>query len=368
MRDSKDLASFTYYRGRVALHSILKALGVGRGDSVITQAFTCVAVPEAIMATGAKPIYVDIEPYGFNMNYKDLEKKINGSIKAIIVQHTFGIPADMDPLEELASKHDIPIIEDCCHTLKSTYKGQEVGNFGIASFYSYEWGKPVVVGIGGSASINDEGLRDKVEESYNELKYPSLFMNIRIQLQYLGFLSFYRPNTYWNIRSIFRVLGKLGVAESNYNPINENSVSADFGMKMPRILEKRLMNKLKSLPQRTKNSKAISNKYRSKIEPICVKHPTLIQESDSIFVRYPLFANNKDTLLGKAKRSGIELADWYTTPVHPLSDAELTLVNYEIGSCPNAENRCQEIVTLPTNKHVDDKFINTVVDFLNSQG
>ena len=102
----------TYYRGRVALAALLKGLGVGAGDSVAIQAFTCLAVPEAVLATGATPLYVDIEQDRFNMDPPCLAERATASTKAIVVQHTFRIPARMDRIVAIASQHDIPIIED----------------------------------------------------------------------------------------------------------------------------------------------------------------------------------------------------------------------------------------------------------------
>ncbi|HUQ48649.1 MAG TPA: DegT/DnrJ/EryC1/StrS family aminotransferase, partial [Gemmatimonadaceae bacterium] len=83
-----DLTRFTYFRGRVALAAILKALGVTTGDEVLLQAFTCVAVPEAIISIGAIPVYVDVEPGGINMDADDLSAKIGNATKAVIVQHS----------------------------------------------------------------------------------------------------------------------------------------------------------------------------------------------------------------------------------------------------------------------------------------
>ena len=140
-----------YFRGRVALYALLKALKVGKGDEVAMQAFTCVANPEAVMAIGALPIYVDVEVDGVNMDPGDLEGKITSRTRAIVIQHTFGIPADIAPLRAIAKRNNIPVIEDCCHTLASRYDGQTVGSFGIGSYYSFEWGKPLVAGIGGGS-------------------------------------------------------------------------------------------------------------------------------------------------------------------------------------------------------------------------
>ena len=150
-----ELGELLYFRGRVALHAILNGLGIGSGDEVALQAFTCVAVPEGIMATGARPVWIDIESDGYNMAPESLESRITPRTSAIVVQHTYGIPADLERILSIAERHQIPVIEDCCHTLASTYHGKPVGSFGVASFYSFEWGKPLVAGIGGAAVVND---------------------------------------------------------------------------------------------------------------------------------------------------------------------------------------------------------------------
>ena len=167
-----QLEKLTFFRGRVALYAILKAMGIGAGDHVVTQAFTCIAVPEAIIASGAHPVYVDLESNGFNMDPDDFKLKITSQTRAVVVQHTYGIPANMDSIVQIADERSIHIIEDCCHTLVSKYRGKLVGTFGAGSFYSYEWGKPIVVGIGGSAGVNDKDLRKKIERQYSCYNFP----------------------------------------------------------------------------------------------------------------------------------------------------------------------------------------------------
>ena len=120
MNISRDLSKYTYFRGRVGLYAILKALDIHKDDEIAIQAFTCLAVPEAILAIGAKPSYIDIKPMQFNMSVSDLANKITPQTKAIVVQHTYGIPANMDEITEIAEKFNIPIIEDCCHTLSGS--------------------------------------------------------------------------------------------------------------------------------------------------------------------------------------------------------------------------------------------------------
>ena len=107
---------FGFLRGRVALAALLKALNIGKGCAVAIQAFTCSALAEAVLSVGATPVWVDIEPDSFTMDADDLAKKISPQTKAIVIQHSYGIPASMDELCALAVKHNIPVIEDCCHT------------------------------------------------------------------------------------------------------------------------------------------------------------------------------------------------------------------------------------------------------------
>lgn len=360
------LGRLPFYRGRVALYAILQGLGIGRDDQVVTQAFTCVAVPEAIMASGARPVYADIEQNGFNMDAGDLERKITPQTRAIVVQHTYGIPADMEQIKYVADKAGILIIEDCCHTLASMYKGKMVGSFGVGSFYSFEWGKPVVAGIGGSGIINESNLNEKIQLQYENYTFPSTVKLLRIQLQYFGFKMLYRPSFYWPVRNMFHMLGSIGAAESNYNPVQENQVAEDFCLKMPKPLQRRMARKLCDLDVLTRHSRWVSNQYQSRIESNLVQHPEIPSDCDTVFARYPLLANDKDMLLKQARKAKVELADWYSTPIHPLTGKDLGLVRYEAGSCPNAEKRCRQVVTLPTHMAVKEKYVERIVAFLNS--
>jgi len=360
------LESLPFYRGRVALYAILKGLGIGAGDQVVTQAFTCIAVPEAIMASGARPVYLDIEKNGFNMNTGDFERKITPQTRAVIVQHTYGIPADMERIKYVADKAGIPIIEDCCHTFVSTYKGKMVGSFGVGSFYSFEWGKPVVAGIGGSTIINDPTLNRKIQFQYKDYKFPSTVKLMRIQLQYFGFRILYRPSLYWPVRNMFHLLGSIGAAESNYNPVQENQVAEDFCLKMPKPLQKRLSTKLKKLNAITQYSRYVAAEYRAGINSSTITHPVQPADSETVFARYPLISQDKVGFLANARKANVELADWYSTPVHPLEKDTWDKVHYEAGSCPNVEERCKQVVTLPTHSAVGRRDIARAVRFLNT--
>ena len=116
----KDIQAFAFWKGRVALYAILESLGIGPGDEVIMPGFTCVVVPNAVLYRGAIPIYVDIEETSFTMDVRDIEQKITSRTRAIIVQHTYGIPAEMDAIMAVAAQAGVAVIEDCAHALGST--------------------------------------------------------------------------------------------------------------------------------------------------------------------------------------------------------------------------------------------------------
>ena len=362
----QSLSDFVYFRGRVALYAILEALGVKKGDEIITQAFTCIAVPEAIIAMGAKPIYVDIRFNNVNMDVNDLQKKISSKTRAIIVQHTYGIPADMDDIVKIAEEKNIPIIEDCCHTLMSTYKGKIVGTFGVGSFYSFEWGKPVIIGIGGSAIINNNSLREKLKLDYNNYKLPSRFSQLRLMLQYIVHNILYRPSSYWFGRFLYHKMTSLGIAEGSYNPIQEgNSKSQDYTLKMSEYHKKLLEREIKNIENLTSHSRWVASQYQDRIKSHTVCHFKVSDDCNIVYARYPLITSNKQRLLEKARKANIELADWYSTPIHPVESTQWPLIYYNKGSCTNAEKMSRQIVTLPTNKKVTKSDIDRIINFLN---
>lgn len=360
-----DLLKLTFYRGRVALYAILKGMGIGVGDQVAIQAFTCQAVPEGVYATGAGPLYIDIEQNGYNMCPSSLAERITPDTKAIILQHTFGIPAKIDEIMAIATDNGIPIIEDCCHTLQGKYKSQQLGTFGIAAFYSFEWGKPIAVGLGGSALINDPDLETTILKDYNNFSYPNFIKQLKIELQYRAFSLLYRPNWYWPVRSAFHWLSRFGAAEGNFNELEDitNGKVEDFSKKMTWLVMKRLNKKQFSLDKVSSHSRQVTKFYQSEIKTDAVIHPILPKESDVIFARYPLRVKQKVEFLQCAKKENIEFANWYATPIHPIALDQASAIGYEPCSCPNAELRSSETISLPTHRRVSEGFLAKVRKF-----
>lgn len=359
------LTALTYYRGRVALAAILKALEIGRGDEVVVQAFTCVAVPEGVSAAGAVPVYADIEADGLNMCPASLETRLSPNTRAIVVQHTFGVPANLSRITEIARRAGVPIIEDCCHAFGSTYRQQPLGSFGIASFYSFEWGKPVVAGLGGAAIANDRKLHEKLVEQYADYQQPSWGKRLQLEVQYRAFSALYRPQWYWQVRDAFHRLSRAGAAAGNFHEQSPHEPSPEFSLRMSAHMARRARSEARRLATIRSQALEVTDRYRRSIR--YGQHPVLPSSSTVCYARYPLRVPCKQQLLASAREQRIELADWYRTAVHPLDGEQLRTVHYRVGSCPHAETRASEIVSLPTNGRVDAAFVDRAVRFLNEQ-
>ena len=113
--------------GTAALHLAIRALGIGEGDEVIVPSFTFIAVANAVRYERATPVFVDIDSITLNMDPSCVSSAITSRTRAIIVVHTFGVPAEMDALMQLARRHNLAVIEDACEAIGATYNGQCVG-------------------------------------------------------------------------------------------------------------------------------------------------------------------------------------------------------------------------------------------------
>ena len=149
--------------GTAALQLVLQGLGVGLGDEVITVAHTFIATAEAINAAGARPVFVDIDPVSYTMDPTKLEKAITSKTKAIIPVHLYGQPADMDAINAIAAKHNLPVIEDSCQAHGAKYKGRPTGSLGRAACFSFYPSKNLgACGEGGAVTTDDVELAKKI--------------------------------------------------------------------------------------------------------------------------------------------------------------------------------------------------------------
>ena len=145
-----------------ALHLAMRSLGIGPNDEVIVPTFTFVATANAVVSTGAKPVFVDILKENYTMDPDDLHKKITKNSKAILPVHLYGNVAYLDKISEIAKKFNIPIVEDSAQSLGSTFKGKHTGTFFEMGCFSMYPAKVMTSGEGGFIVTNNKKLRDKL--------------------------------------------------------------------------------------------------------------------------------------------------------------------------------------------------------------
>ncbi len=171
--------------GTVALEAILRGLGIGPGDEVITVSFTFNATVSAILQVGARPVFVDVGADDFCLDPGRVEAAITPRTKAILPVHLYGLVADMDPLVEIAQRHGIALVEDAAQAHGATYGGRRAGQFGPAMFSLYAT-KNLMTGEGGFATTDDDGVADRLRLFRNH------GMRVRYQHEALG--TNYKPS------------------------------------------------------------------------------------------------------------------------------------------------------------------------------
>jgi perosamine synthetase len=168
--------------GTTALHLALASLGIKAGDEVIIPTFTMIATANSVTYTGAKSVLVDSEPQTWNIDPNKIEEKITPRTKAIMVMHTYGHPCDMDPILEIAEKHDLWVIEDAAEAHGAEYKGKKAGSLGDIACFSFYANKIITTGEGGMVVTSDE----KIAEMARLLR-DQAFEEKRFLHRYVGF-------------------------------------------------------------------------------------------------------------------------------------------------------------------------------------
>lgn len=154
--------------GTSALHLIIRALGIGKDDEVITTPFSFIASANAMLYEGAKPVFVDIDEKTFNINVSSIEKKITKKTKAILAPDIFSQPADWKELEALAKKHKLFLIEDSAEAIGSSYKGKACGGFGDAAIFSFYPNKQLTTGEGGVILTKSKKIYELCQSMANQ--------------------------------------------------------------------------------------------------------------------------------------------------------------------------------------------------------
>ena len=159
--------------GTAGLHLCVRALGIGAGDEVIVPSFTFVAAANAVRYEGAVPVFADIEPRCLNLDPGLIEAAITPRTRAILAVHTFGCPANMQAILEIARRHGLRVIEDACEAIGATYQGRHVGCFGDAAVFAFYPNKQITTGEGGLVVTGDTHLAREIRAMRNHGRYES---------------------------------------------------------------------------------------------------------------------------------------------------------------------------------------------------
>ena len=224
--------TFSFFKGRVALHAILEAARIGHGDEVVMPGFTCVVVPAAVRYRGATPRFYDIDIDTFNGDPGKAVSLISDRTRAVIVQHNFGYPCNLGDLVDHCRTRGILLIEDCAHAVGASWNGHPVGTLGDAAFCSLQWSKPATTGLGGIALINDPALIEAMRVVKAAYSKPSLFDTTTLQILSWAYNRFYQPWIYWWARSAYRAIARFGFVHgsSSDSELTSGVMPTDYRM------------------------------------------------------------------------------------------------------------------------------------------
>jgi len=307
--------------GTIALDVALKALKLGPGDEVITSAFSFIASGNCVLFQKAKPVFADIDPRTFNIDPSDVAEKITAKTKALIPIHMFGQPAKMDALKEIAEDKGIFLVEDAAQAHGAEYKGQKAGSIGDMGCFSFYATKNMTAGEGGLITTNDQKLARKARLLINH-----------------GQSQKYHHDT-------------LG-----YNYRMTEICAAIGSVQLEKLDE---FNK-----KRRENAKLLSNGIR-KLHGLTV--PYVMKDVKPVFHQYVLrvednYSRGRDELADLLTEKGVGVAVHYPIPIYrqPL----YLKLGYGGKKCPNTEEACRRVLSLPVHPLVDREDIDYVLDVL----
>ena len=305
--------------GTDALFLILKALNIGLGDEVITAPNSFLATTGAIVQTGGVPIYVDVLDT-YMMNPALIEDKITPRTKAIMPVHLTGCPADMDPILEIARKHNLFVIEDAAQAIGAKYKAKPVGSMGIAAGFSFHPLKNINGwGDGGMITTNSEELYEKL-----------------------------------------KLLRNHGLKD------RDHCVFFAYNARLDTIQAAIILELIDHLPTITEKRISLAKIYDQALSTIGpdVRVPPRSSEIRQVFHTYVIQVTSREELMKYLLDHGIETKIHYPMPIHLQEAAKK--YGYHLGDFPVCEKQAAQIITLPLNQHLTEEDVFTVCDRVRS--
>lgn len=359
---------YLYYKGRVALYAILKAMQVQQGDEVIIPAFTCVVVPNAIKYLGATPVYVDIDPVTYNADMQCLKRAITEHTKVIICQNTFGLSSNVEEIQSLARSRQIYTIEDCTHGFGGTYHGKPNGSYCDAAFYSTQWNKPFSTGVGGFALVQNQMLQQRMTEVNNQLELPTQKDAISLSTLYFVREKILTEKRYWRMIRLYRWLSRHNLVQGSSG--GTELVSTVMPSHYFKALSTTQMKKGLQNLQHLNDTLALRKQNAIIYNDYLQKHGKTFVESalfeDHSFLKFPILVNDRKKVMDMAEEQKIPLGEWFCSPIHPI-DKNWELWDFHADKCPIAVEKASQMLNLPTDEKETDKiirFLEKINDYL----
>jgi len=352
---------FLYWKGRVALYALLRAMGIKAGDEVLLPAYTCIVAVNPVIYTGAIPLYVDVNPDTYNTDAVSVERRITDRTKVIMCQNTYGLSCEIDEIKYIAQDRGIFTIEDCTHGFGGTFNGIPNGLTCDASLFSTQWNKPFSSGIGGFSIVNKSGLIPLVEETNKELVKPGLMEILSLRMQYLAKRVLLNDFNYWWALKTYRFLSysNMVTGSSGGKELTSPEMPEDFFKHISGTQIREGLRTIKELDGINKLRKKNAKEYTRCLKSLHKNHVKEEHEANHLFLKYPLLVKDREQFFKLAENRRIRLGDWFISPLHPVLK-NLDRWGFEKDRYPNATYLADHVVNLPT----DLKNIGSVLDFI----
>ena len=356
--------AISFGAGRIALYGMLRELGVGEGDEVIVPLPTHIVVTNAVKYHGATPVYADCRLADYNVDPERVKALIGPRTRAILIQHTFGIPGDMEALLGIAAEHDLPLIEDCVHALGATWRGRPVGGIGRAGFYSTEETKIISTTMGGAGVTSDAQLAEGLRAFQRECPPPGRSLTAKRLVKLAAYYALTEAHVHTVARPAYEALGER-------QPLPVPTTEEELAGERPEHYEERLaagqaeiaLRQLARLDENLAHRRRVAAEYTAALEPMGFLAPAVADDVEPAWVRYPVRVKDRDAAV-QALRPHTVPGTWFTSVQEEA--VRPTINGYVAGTCPVAERAARELVNLPTHPRVGAKDVAAIVDAMSS--
>jgi len=352
--------------GRMALYFILKAMDFPPGSEIIVPAFTFWVVPEMARVAGLKPVFVDIDPSTFTLSPNAVERAITVNTRAVLPTHLYGMSCDMDPILDLAKRHNLKVIEDCAHSLGATYKGQMVGTLGDASFFSFQAFKPLNTYGGGLAWMRDAELAQRVGEFADAEPWPDEKRVEGILKSGKWQHTFIRPKVFtYSLFPIWWAASWVNAKpeERLWEPVRPlDPVPDKYRGRFTNVQAAMGLAGLKLLPEfieRTRRHARLLDNLLGDVQGITIPH--IPPDRTHVYYQYCAYVPDSERIVKRCIRRGVDVA-----PMHVDVCTRMDLFKWRGTPAPGAD-RATTAVQVPVYESLQDQEIERVGRLVRNQ-